>query len=91
MASIFGVPGQRAIGPIGVKPTELITQQGVREEQENLRRRRAAAASVDPLAEAAREMRRRIAQRGGVQSTLLGGTGAPAQGNVFKGNLGGTR
>ncbi len=91
MSAVFGTPGgPKAIGPIGVKPTELITQMGTRQERQNLRQRRADAAAADPLAEAAREMRRRIAARGGAQSTLLGGSAPAAQGNVFKSNLGGT-
>lgn len=48
-------------------------------------------AGLDPALLEASETRRRIAKRGGAQSTLLG-TSAPAlsQSNVFKGNLGGT-
>lgn len=42
------------------------------------------------LSEDARELRRRIAARGGFQSTLLAGKSATAQRNVFKSNLGGT-
>ncbi len=45
---------------------------------------------IDP-SEDARELRRRIAARGGAQSTLLAGTSSIAQRNVFKSNLGGTR
>lgn len=46
---------------------------------------------IDP-AEDARELRRRIAERGGFQSTLLAGRGGGtgATGNIFKSNLGGT-
>lgn len=47
---------------------------------------------IDP-AEDARELRRRIAERGGEQSTLLAGRGGGtgAVGNIFgKRNLGGT-
>lgn len=44
---------------------------------------------IDP-SEDARELRRRIAARGGFQSTLLAGTSAAAQRNIFKKNLGGT-
>ncbi len=44
---------------------------------------------IDP-SEDARELRRRIAARGGFQSTLLAGTSTTAQRNVFKSNLGGT-
>lgn len=45
---------------------------------------------IDP-SEDARELRRRIAARGGFQSTLLAGTSTVARKNVFKSNLGGTR
>lgn len=45
---------------------------------------------IDP-SEDARELRRRIASRGGFQSTLLAGTSSTAQRNVFKQNLGGTK
>ncbi len=44
---------------------------------------------IDP-SEDARELRRRIAGRGGFQSTLLAGTSSIAQRNVFKSNLAGT-
>lgn len=44
---------------------------------------------IDP-AEDARELRRRIAARGGFQSTLLAGRSSIAQANVFKSNLAGT-
>lgn len=44
---------------------------------------------IDP-AEDARELRRRIAARGGFQSTLLAGRTASPGANIFKGNLGGT-
>ncbi len=51
---------------------------------------------IDP-SEDALQLRRRIAQRGGEQSTILTGRnplgatrGASAQGNIFKRNLGGT-
>lgn len=40
--------------------------------------------------EEARALRRRIASRGGFQSTLLTGGSGIAQANVFKSNLGGT-
>lgn len=39
----------------------------------------------------ARELRRRIAARGGFQSTILAGRSMLAKTNVFKRNLGGTR
>ena len=45
---------------------------------------------IDPSADA-RELRRRIAARGGFQSTLLAGTSSTTQRNVFKSNLGGTK
>lgn len=44
---------------------------------------------IDP-SEDALALRRRIAARGGEQSTLLTGRGVAAQQNVFKSNLGGT-
>lgn len=45
---------------------------------------------IDP-AEDARQLRRRIAERGGEQSTLLAGRGKKTKRNVFKSNLGGTK
>jgi len=46
---------------------------------------------IDP-SEDARELRRRIAKRGGFQSTLLAGKGgADVTQNIFKQNLAGTR
>lgn len=45
---------------------------------------------IDP-AEDARQLRRRIAERGGAQSTLLAGRNRAAAPNVFKSNLGGTQ
>lgn len=45
---------------------------------------------IDP-AEDARQLRRRIAERGGEQSTLLAGRGKLTKRNVFKSNLGGTK
>lgn len=45
---------------------------------------------IDP-SEDARELRRRIASRGGFQSTLLAGRSTTARKNVFKSNLGGTK
>lgn len=45
---------------------------------------------IDP-SEDARDLRRRIAARGGFQSTLLAGTSSTARRNVFKANLGGTK
>ena len=44
---------------------------------------------IDP-SEDARQLRRRIAARGGAQSTLLAGRSSPLGGNIFKSNLGGT-
>ncbi len=93
MSSIFAAPsgdigkfvrgqgGRRTFGP---------TDQGTlldRIVEEN--KRRSKAARLAPFQEGI-ELRRRIAARGGAQSTLLGGTGAATSGNVFKGNLGGT-
>ncbi len=51
-------------------------------------------APVEPIdpSEDARELRRRIARRGGHQSTLLAGKGgADVTDNIFKRNLGGTK
>lgn len=45
---------------------------------------------TDP-SEDARKLRRRIAARGGEQTTLLAGSSARARRNVFKSNLGGSR
>ena len=45
---------------------------------------------IDP-SEDARKLRRRIAGRGGEQTTLLFGNTAAARANVFKRNLGGTK
>ena len=42
------------------------------------------------LSEDARKLRRRIAARGGFQSTLLAGRTARPGANIFKTNLGGT-
>ena len=44
---------------------------------------------IDP-SEDARQLRRRIAERGGPQSTILAGRTPLAKQNVFKSNLGGT-
>lgn len=48
-----------------------------------------AVEKIEP-SDDARELRRRIAARGGAQSTLLAGTSATAQRNIFKRNLGGS-
>jgi hypothetical protein len=45
---------------------------------------------IDP-SEDARKLRRRIAARGGFQSTLLAGRGTKPGANIFKSNLGGTK
>lgn len=45
---------------------------------------------IDP-SEDARQLRLRIAKRGGEQSTLLAGKGGNRSKNIFKRNLGGTR
>ena len=45
---------------------------------------------IDP-SEDARQLQRRLVERGGEQSTLLAGRTPLAKQNVFKSNLGGTR
>ena len=91
MSSLFGVPGPKDdIGfPPGGKPLDIISQKsiGIAKFQ---RKERARRARISPEDEEAREMRRRIAARGGAQSTLLAGRSSALGGNIFKSNLGGT-
>ena len=90
-------PTLRKVGlPPGTTITDLMTTSGITLKIQPFQKKERARLAFEESPEGeARALRRRIAKRGGAQSTILTRSllGGPSQSSVFarKGNLGGTR
>lgn len=84
-------PSQRKVGlPPGTTIKDLLTTAGITGIQSFQKKERARLAFEESPAGEALALRRRIASRGGFQSTILTGIAPNLGSSVFKKNLGGT-